>query len=191
MIKRIIIILFIIIITNNIYSQKIEGGLFIGFSTNQIDGDEQNGFKKTGIQGGAFVETSFSKIIGVKSEIYYINKGAKQKQDVQTGITGFKTSLNYIEMSFLLNLKATKSISFDAGLAIAYLASYKLEENGYEISNNYYDLNDYDVSLYFGFNYYFTKNYSVNVKYTRSLSAIRKSPNWFNSNLSFALRYKF
>ncbi|NPA44224.1 MAG: hypothetical protein GXO49_01690, partial [Chlorobi bacterium] len=70
---------FLLIITTSInlsFSQNFSGGILLGVSGNQIDGDVQSGYKKGGLIIGAFVMKPLSKNSNLKIESYYIGKGA-------------------------------------------------------------------------------------------------------------------
>ena len=47
--KKKILFLFIILISNNVKSQNFKGGLIGGISTSQVSGDNLSGYNKSGI----------------------------------------------------------------------------------------------------------------------------------------------
>ena len=169
-------------------AQTFKSGAIIGLSGSQIDGDTQGGYKKMGALAGVYVKTEFSELAGAKIELNYIGKGAVK---ITNKVQEFKTHLNYIELPVLLTLEFLNNIEVDIGISAAYLISSKLTNYGYEISRNEYNLQDYDFSGLASFFYNFSDNFSLNTRVSYSILPISNSPGWFNSNICFALIYKF
>jgi len=183
-------LLFLIaLLTSTLYSsaQRFHGGLITGLSTSQIDGDTQKDYKKLGFYSGVFVETDFTKVIGAKIELFYIMKGAKKTVN---DIEEFRTTLNYIEMPFLLTIKPIDKFEFDIGIAVSYLISAKYRD----VLGSTSELNamhDLDFGGIITGSYFFSEKIAFNVRFEYSLVPARTDPhNWFNSNLSFGLVYK-
>jgi len=183
-------LLFSIIAFNasHIFAQKFEGGFLGGLSTSQIDGDTQKDYSKLGFYSGFFVETMFTKVIGVKAELYYIGKGAKKNVG---GVAVFKTHLNYVELPFLLKIVPIDRVELDVGLAFSYLVSTRMFEYGEEVPSSIIDMHNTDFSAVASGSYYFSPNMAFNVRIDYSIVPISNNPNWFNSNLSFGIFYKF
>ncbi|MBN1251366.1 MAG: PorT family protein [Bacteroidales bacterium] len=181
-------LLFGFFIVFNASAQKFNGGAILGFSTSQIDRDTQKGYNKLGFFSGVYVKRNFTDIIGAKIELYFIGKGAKKNVNK---IEEFKTQLNYVEMPFLITIKALNNIEIDFGICPAYLISSKLVELGYEVPDSEYNIHNYDLSGILSINYYFTDKIAVNSRFSYSISPINETPGWLNSNLSFGLIYDF
>ena len=105
--KQFISALFVVLIfSNKIYAQRdFSGGLLLGISASQVDGDDQYRYKKPGLVFGAYVSRALTKNGSLKIETYYIGKGAVLNKDYPDGTTiqVFNTSLHYVEMPFLFN----------------------------------------------------------------------------------------
>lgn len=178
---------FIVLFSSNAIAQQFNGGIIGGLSTSQIDGDTQKGYKKLGFYSGLYVGRDFSKLFGFKIELLYIGKGAKKTINK---IEEFKTSLHYVEMPLLLNIKPVSGFQFNIGLAGAYIANHKLYERGYQIPKDKYDINKFDWGGIITAEYYFSQNLAINVRFEYSLVPMRTVPHrWFNSNFSFGLVY--
>ncbi len=184
-IKITIIFLFF---ASTISAQTFKSGAMLGFSGSQIDGDMQAGYNKLGAFAGVFVKTNFSKITGVKIELNYTGKGATKTTNK---IQEFKTHLNYVELPILITFELLKDIEINVGVSPAYLISSKLYEIGYEIPETEYDLQNYDFSGIVSICYNFVDNFSLNARVNYSIVPIMENPGWFNSNICFALVYKF
>ena len=170
------------------FSQKFNGGLLVGLSESQVDGDTQKGFDKLGMFSGAWVSTDFNKFIGAKIELYYIGKGAKLNSN---GVEIFKSKLHYVEMPFLFTIKPAKKFQLDLGLAASYLISSKLYEQGALVPDELNDMHNYDLGAIGSGSYYFTPSLGFNIRMEYSLMPIKNNPNWFNYNISFGLAYQF
>jgi len=176
-----------LLLSLSVFSQQFKGGLLLGMSTSQIDGDTQSDFKKVGLFSGVSVATDFSKVMGAKIELYYVGKGAKKVID---GIEEFKTQLHYVEMPFLLTIKPINRFEFDFGIACSYLIGSKLYEYGETVPDGLNDMLNFDFGIFGSATYYFTSDLGFNVRMEHSLIPIKNNPNWFNYNLSFGLAYK-
>jgi hypothetical protein len=168
-------------------AQRFEGSLIAGISAGQIDGDTQYGYKKPGFFGGVSVETQFSDVLGIKSELYYTGKGAVKNID---GYQEFKTTLHYIELPFLLTIKPLKQVQLDIGLAASYLISSKLINNGQVLGEDLYDMHKSEFSSMISAMYFFTEKVGFNVRFNYSLLPVKNNPNWFNNCLFLGLVYK-
>ena len=64
--KIIIIIVFILFISDNIYTQEFKAGINIGVSTTQVSGDNLAGFHKAGIILGGFVNRNINQLLSLQ-----------------------------------------------------------------------------------------------------------------------------
>jgi hypothetical protein len=177
-----------LLVTFSTFAQRFKGGILLGMSASQVDGDTQKGFNKLGLFSGVSVSTDFTKTIGTKIELYYIGKGAKQNND---GVEVFKSKLHYVEMPFLLTFKPVNHFQLDLGLACSYLISSKLFEMGAEVTDGLNNMHNFDLGGIASGSYYFSKNLGFNVRMDYSITPIKNNPNWYNYNLSFGLVYQF
>ena len=76
--KRSLIII-LIVLPAVLSAQRFNGGVLIGLSASQVDGDTYAGFDKVGLQGGVFVNTKFNNAWGAQMELKYNAKGARKK----------------------------------------------------------------------------------------------------------------
>ena len=171
---------------NPIYAQRFKGAAITGLSTNQIDGDTQAGYNKVGAYAGVFVETDFTKVIGTKIELYYIGKGARKE-----GSDYFKTSLHYVEMPLLLTIKPVTKVQLDIGIYGSYLIDSKFEIYSGPISEDLYEMNNFDFGGMITGTYFFKPRAGFNVRFSYSFIPVKENPNWFNENLCFGLIFRF
>lgn len=192
--NKIIISLLLTLIYNNSFSQKFSGGILLGVSGNQIDGDVQGGYKKGGLILGAFITKPLSDNANLKIETYYIGKGAVKTIKVSESYSyqDFNTSLHYIEMPFLYNYKLLPKFDVSVGIAPSYLFASKLVELGFEVNKNFYTIRSFDFQPIAEAGFSLTDNITANVRYSHSVINIRTDTNggWYNNNIGLVLSYK-
>lgn len=134
--RNLIIMLLLLIIGVSAHSQPFFGGVAIGGTTSQIDGDHNNGFHKVGFTAGAFVGLELSDIFEAQFEIKYIQKGSKSSTDDPSPFT---IRLDYIELPLVvsanlgfININGNKLdwISIEAGASVDVLAYTNQKNNG-------------------------------------------------------------
>ena len=129
-------LIIMILMTFTASSQAFFGGLAIGGTTSQIDGDHNNGFHKVGLTGGVFVGLEFNDIFEAQFEIKYIQKGSRSSADDPYQ---FVIRLDYVELPLVasanlgfLNINGHKVdwITFEAGASVDVLAYTNQKNNG-------------------------------------------------------------
>ena len=104
--KKIITVFFHIVIASQLYGQNFSGGLFGGFTTSQINGDERAGFHCIGPAGGIFV-TYPGSLVNQRFELSFAQKGAADS------VKNYKIALGYVDATYLMQLKPhTLFVSF-------------------------------------------------------------------------------
>lgn len=176
------------------FAQNFSGGILLGVSGSQIDGDVQGGYKKGGLIIGAYVSKPLSEKSNFKIESYYIGKGAVKTIKVSPSYSyqEFNTSLHYIEMPFLYHYKLLPKFDVSIGLAPSYIFASKLVEMGYEIDKNFYSMRTFDVQPIAEAGFYLTDNIVANIRYSHSVINIRTDTNggWYNNNIGLVLSYE-
>ena len=133
---KLLALLFLLFLCVSAHSQPFFGGLAIGGVTSQVDGDNNNGFHKVGLTGGAFVGLQLNEIVDLQFEIKYIQKGSKSSADDPYQFT---IRLDYVEMPlvasanlgfFDINGKKFDWIFFELGASLDVLAYTNQKNNG-------------------------------------------------------------
>jgi len=178
------------------FSQGFVGGVSLGLSASQIDGDKMSGYKKPGLIAGVFVLRKLSDNYGFQLGLQYIGKGAQQNIDLDAGIReSRKTHLDYLEAPVLYNYYY-KKFKFDCGLSANYLINSSMEINGYEIPEKQYDMNSIDFDLKAGVNYFVSQKLLVNLRFSYSIFPFLKSSSdignrWYNNTIEISGNYIF
>ncbi len=187
------IILFFITLKTE--AQKdFSGGLLLGISASQVDGDAQYHYKKPGLIFGAFVSRPLSKHSSLKIETYYIGKGAVLNKDYTDGTTVqvFNTSLHYVEMSFLFNLEVYPKIKIAAGIAPSYLFAAKQTTYKTPVPDFKESLKPYDFQPVAEVSFFLTDKIMTCLRFSYSIFNQKKEPmaTFYNNNLSLVFQYK-
>ena len=149
--KLIIIALFFV--PSLLSAQRFNGGVLLGLSASQVDGDTYAGFDKVGLQGGVFVNTKFNNAWGAQMELKYNAKGAR-KETTESNPETYSLTLHYIDIPLMVNYTIQKKFIIDAGLVPGYLFSKKGEENGIDfVDEEISAFKNFDLSWLIGFNY--------------------------------------
>jgi len=192
--KKYILSIFAILVSLAGFTQTFSGGLMLGVSGNQIDGDEQGGYKKPGLIAGAYVKANFTEFAALKIETYYIGKGAVMNTDLGGGAVyqEFKTDLHYIEMPFLFNMTVHPKIEIALGIAPSYLFKYKIVRDYSPAPDQSNSLKDFDFQPMGQVDFFLTDRISSCLRFSYSMLNISKNPTtgWLNNNIAVVLRYK-
>ena len=185
---------------NYAQNQFFKGGLNIGLTTSQIDGDNNAGFNKAGINAGAFVYAEIKANQFVQLEMNVVQKGSRKKPQKFDPST-WARRLNYIELPLLYKYKF-KKLYYQGGISYAQLINQKFIDNGiaYQPREELLFKRN-ELGYLVGISYDMNEKLAFETKYSRSLAPIRAQAyfvSWlgffggsYNSVLSFTLKYKF
>ncbi len=190
--KNTILLIISLMLCNVLVAQKFYGGVTLGGSFSQIDGDVQSGYKKIGMIGGVFVGYPIAQKLNAEAQLYYIGKGALNniKRNDKTVYQDFKTSLHYLEMPILISWKVIEKLSIAGGLATGFLVADKLYEKEKLVAKEYYTMSNFDLSAIGKVEFYINKKISTSLQIAYSMSSIRKDYGWHNNNLGLAISYR-
>lgn len=176
-------VVFFIISSSNAQDKKdmsfgIKAGLNIATVTN-VD----NSKVLAGIQGGVFGEFMISDKFAIQPEVLFSAQGVKSE--------GMELKLDYINIPVLAKYYVADSFSLELGPQVGFLVSAKAE--GEDVKEFFKTT---DVSVDFGANYDFTKNFMFGVRYNLGLLRIQESldpgeSESKNSVFQIAVGYKF
>jgi len=110
--KKIIVITYLFLFTTLTYSQEFKGGIVLGATTSQVNGDKAGGFHKLGGTLGGFVEKSINNKYTAGFEMLFTQKGSRDNSG------SFTINLGYIEVPIIVTYKLNENIGLKAGGAI-------------------------------------------------------------------------
>jgi hypothetical protein len=193
-------ILFIIIVsalTLAAYSQKFEGGVLLGLTASQIDGDNSSGYNKVGLQGGGWVRRMFTYTVGGQMEIMYMQKGALKTRN--TGDTAYlKTTLHYIDIPLMAQYIFNETVMIELGIVPEVLMSAKVEDANSPLPINP-EYNRFTLGAFAGIGYRFLEVLSLHLRFNYSILPIQAHPSGqkyllnqgnYSNMLSFAVYYQ-
>ena len=202
------LIIIILFLPQVIFAQRFNGGILLGVTASQVDGDSYSGFDKVGLQGGVFVNTFLSRNAGLQMEIKYVGRGARKKTS-ETDTEIYKLTLHYIDIPVFFQYEVQKRIILEAGIITGHLFAASGEDNGGKLDKDYLvDFKKFDLDWSLGLRYRFNENVSAGIRYSYSLFSIRDYVNSdanygvianlfgyttgdYNNYLSFGIFYQF
>jgi hypothetical protein len=167
------VIFFLLISGTSVYSQRFTGGLAIGLSASQVDGDTYSGYHKAGITSGGWVNVAFNDKFAFQAGLNYIQKGSvhNPKPDDLDQII-LKIKLGYAEMPLLLQYKMKSGLFIEAGPSIGVLLHSKYEYDLLESPVNNYRVLDFGFQV--GAGYRFNEKMKVGIRSGNSQYSITK-----------------
>lgn len=154
-------------------AQNFSGGVLLGFTASQVDGDSYSGYDKLGLQGGVFVSHELLPYLDARLEIRYASRGARNPaSDDNTG--SYLLSLHYIDVPVMAALKIKNYGTVDLGLIPGYLFAANGEDDGGKLPDEYLvDYHKFDMGLLLGFTIKLIEKASVSIRYSYSIFSIR------------------
>jgi hypothetical protein len=171
--KKILIILYLFLITIAGEAQQFNGGMTFGFASSQVAGDSYAGFNKAGLAGGFFVGMDLNEKSALQMELHFIQKGSRYNDTTdQVDFQQYLLRLNYIDLPMLYQYKNRKFL-FEAGISISFLLSSYEEKDYFE--STYDDWKKLCFNSIFGVRYQLTPSLFIGVRTTNSINSIRKN----------------
>lgn len=132
--KQYLIILFIsLFVSVSVSGQKFTGGLKGGLVGSQVAGDTYSGYKKAGINAGAWINLALSEKSLIQMELGYIQKGSRENPDYEKNkMDSYVMQLGYVELPFLYRYTYNDFLGFEAGLSMNFLLHHRERKNGYQ-----------------------------------------------------------
>jgi hypothetical protein len=157
-----------------------------GFNASQIDGDQTAGYRKLGLNLGARAGVILGKRWETSFEILFSQQGA-QSPLIKGSPRTFKCHLNYISVPFLVYFKDWEIVNannqlyqrfwFGAGISYNRLMGGYIDDFGGKIFVADITANPFlknHVTLMADINFFFTRNWGVNLRYERAPMNIRQ-----------------
>jgi hypothetical protein len=196
---RVIILFFTLVQSYLLIAQAPEKRTFsatiiAGLNASQIDGDNTAGYRKIGLNVGARAGVILSEKWESSFEILFSQQGA-QSQLIKGIPRAFKCQLNYISVPLLIHFKDWEIVNannqlyqrFWFGAGISYnrlMGGYIDDLNGKifvaDITANPFFKNH--VTMIADVNFFFTRNWGVNLRYERAPMNIREQK-YFNPHM--------
>ncbi len=177
--KKIIALLFLIIVSGLYGQQRFGGALLIGANASQLDGDEAAGFRKFGICGGLRGIAKLGEKSDLLIDLMYSQRGSKAGYSDFVANIQQKISLNYIEIPVTLqysdwlyetpNGTTYYKMKINGGLSIGRLLSAEaIYTNGFDNKTDLF--NKTDISWVVGVSYFMNPDLFFTGRYTASLN---------------------
>lgn len=157
-------------------------GFMGGLTLAQIDGDNLQGYDKSGYMLGLRSVATITERFAFSTELLYNQRGSQSKEFRKALLKRRQLHTNYAEITFQLNYKEWYSpfsemykLQLYAGASIGRLLKTKTFDNVEQelnLSELAKEFNSKDFALMGGINYYFTDNISFGFRFARSLTLL-------------------
>ncbi len=179
----------LLLVYNLSQAQDFSGGIFLGLTASQIDGDSYSGFNKPGITAGVFIQHPFSPILEGDMEIRYSMRGAKNpKSDDQTGL--YVLTLHYMDVPITLAVKIKGIFSIEGGIIPGFLFASGARDDYGSLPDDYVsEIRKFDLgsslgcAIALGPKFFFRIRYSYSILSIRNLQTAGASYSWFGKLL--------
>lgn len=160
-------------------TQRFRGGLIGGLTVSQIDGDDDFGYHKPGLQAGARAVVLLNRRWEVSVDLLFAQRGSQPRffKD-EANPFFFSITQNYLEVPVLIHLKdwfaedgdgdAYHKISLDAGLVYGRLFSARINNDFDPRSTALPHLKDNDVAFSLGASFNINRHLGFIFRYMRS-----------------------
>lgn len=162
--------------------QRFSAGISLGINASQMDGDQQRGYHKLGIQGGLKGIARLSPRFNLNAELMYTQRGARPSPKGNDGSRPVTITLNYAETAFMLTYKTLEDwdgnqrLQLASGLSYARLLNSDVKESSQQISTVdpvFADKIDAfrsdDISWKLGVSYLITDRFLLGARHTISM----------------------
>jgi hypothetical protein len=182
----------------NIFCQSFQGGIFGGFVSSQVSGDQLAGFNKAGLHGGAFIYRDINERWADYLRMAYIQKGSRTNSQLDKNILrSYLLRLHCAEVPLTIVYKTKKRLALEAGLVFARIvATYEGDDTGEFKDQLPFKKNE--VSIQASLDYKLSPNFIIQVLAQNSLTPIRTNGvksgiylGQYNSILGFNVHYFF
>lgn len=165
--------IFMLSCTFTLVSQPFHGGILLGFTASQVDGDSYAGYNKAGLQGGVFVTAGLASNFGARLEIKYTARGAHNRvSDDKPEI--YTLGLHYIDLPVMATYRIKKLGTVELGVVPGYLFSANGRDEGGKLPDDFLvDFHKFDMGTLLGANIDITPKISVNARFSYSILSIR------------------
>ena len=194
---RKILLISLVLISVNLFSQNFKGGIIVGISTSQVSGDNLGGYHKAGLCIGVFTLLPINDIAHLKMEMNFIQKGSNNPKMLKNEIPDISTS--YLEIPISVNYYQNEITALEIGAQVAFLLiSTDNDIYGPQQSELINPFNKLDIGVFIGMNYHITDKIILNSRMSNSIIPIRSHPSnvtyylnrgQYNSLLSFTIHY--
>ena len=158
------------------HAQFFKAGIVGGLNASQIDGDNEGGFTKLGVNAGFISQIDLAESWYLNFEILYAQKGSAPAFNT---FKYFKIQTDYAEMPLTIKYHDKKGgLIFGAGLALERLVRAKFfNEFGDDVSELYFidagKPKDWNLSGILEGTYMFNPVWGLNIRFSKSILPYR------------------
>ena len=173
------------------FAQRFNGGLIVGPTFCQVDGDKYFGYHKLGVTAGGYANLPIANHFALQMELKYSLLGAHSSAE-EAELPGpdygpYNLSLHYAEIPLMVQYdfghftvygKSLDFLTLEAGLSLDFLLKYKGEK---DYSEQTWRFNFFSITGNFGLHFDIIKNFGIGARMMYSITPIQTNPTpqWF------------
>lgn len=168
--------LFFLSVSSKAQEQRFKAGFHLGFNAAQLNGDQNSGFHKLGLNGGLRVAAKLKEKLRLITEINYASRGSQATLSPGSNGGFFRINTRYIEVPIMISILDWKGeaddhykLHFNGGLSYGRLISSTATGITTFAGRSEELLNKNNISVNIGFIYYPRTNLGYHFRYTRDL----------------------
>lgn len=178
--KKLIVIVFAILMTSTAFSQGIDFGIKAGVNFSTLsDASNLDLSYKTGFVGGIFAGIKFSDKIAIQGDLLYSQQGAEFDPDA--------IDLNYVNIPVVLKYFLVKGFNIQAGPQFGFI----VDDNFKEVFENISNAESFDLTGVVGVGYDLPMGIRVDGRYNFGLTDVSDSLDGKNSVITLSVGYSF
>ena len=156
-----------------LHAQSFYGGVRLGLTGTQVQGDNLSGFDKAGLSAGFIVGIPLGDYSTFQTELLFVQKGSR-KNPTKNDASKYILRLNYVEMPFLYRRQLKKDFGFETGLSFGVLIkNTDVEYDLYGLLTSREPFEKIEISAHVGLWYLLNEKTRVNLRYSHSVLPVR------------------
>ncbi len=176
--KKLILIVFTILLTTTSFSQGIDFGIKAGVNFSTLT-DASNLSNKTGFVGGIFAGIKFSDKVAIQGDLLYSQQGA----EFDIG----EVDLTYVNIPIVLKYFLIKGLNVQAGPQFGFI----VDDNITEVLGDILETESFDLTGVVGVGYDLPMDIRVDGRYNFGLTDVFDGLDGKNSVITLSVGYSF
>ncbi len=172
-------------------AQYIKTGIIVGMNAAQVDGDDLAGYKRVGLNTGAYARIPVGKHFSSTIELLYSQKGSREFPDTKIpNKKTYKLVLDYAEVPVLFQYHDRDRIMAGLGFSLGQLVRFlETRDEDKVIWDPQHPVKRQDYNMLFTASYLLARHWDINIRFSFSMANISKGSTSFNWNQKHINRY--
>lgn len=183
--KKVLLIMFVLTFAANTYAQKVEFGVKAGINVSDLQMENFDFNTRTGIHLGGIVEFKLTDKFALQPELLYSQLGARAE------IADVKIDADYLALPVMAKYYIVKGLSIEAGPQFSLLVNDVITLTDKTEIDGDTGIEEFDLALNAGLGYQFKNGIFFQTRYSLGLTAVGQEPKTKNRSFQFSLGFQF